>query len=135
MLWLPDDHTAGLSGKDPYPSAQVADNDLAVGRMTSDISHSNIWSFSAVFVLEDDPQAGTDHVDGLRSTMFIASPYVKRGVVNNSYYTQLNVVKTMEQILGVAPMNQEGRAAVPMFDAVTNKPDFTPFTTRPTRFR
>jgi len=131
MLWVPDDHTAGLSGKDPYPSAQVADNDLTVGRMISDISHSNIWSSSAVFVLEDDPQAGADHVDGHRSTMFIASPYAKRGVVNNAYYTQLNVVKTMEQILGVAPMNQEDRAAVPMFDAFTNKPDFTPFTTRP----
>lgn len=131
MLWVPDDHTAGLSGKDPYPSAQVADNDLAVGRIISDISHSNIWASSAVFVLEDDPQAGADHVDGHRSTMFIASPYAKRGMVNDSYYTQLNVVKTMEQILGVAPMNQEDRAAVPMFDAFTNKPDFTPFTTLP----
>ena len=71
-----------------------------------------IWSSSAVFVLEDDPQAGADHVDGHRSTTFIANPYAKRGVVNDAYYTQLNVVKTMEQILGVAPMNPEDRAAV-----------------------
>ena len=131
MLWVPDDHTAGLSGTDPYPSAQVADNDLAVGRMISAISHSSIWSSSAVFVVEDDPQAGADHVDGHRSTMFVASPYAKRGVVNSSYYTQLNVVKTIEQILGIAPMNQEDRAAVPMFDAFTNKPDLTPYTTLP----
>ncbi len=131
MLWVPDDHTAGLSGTDPYPSAQVADNDLAVGRIISDISHSNIWSSSAVFVVEDDPQAGADHVDGHRSTMYIASPYAKRDVVDSSYYTQLNLVKTVEQILGVAPMNQEDRAAEPMFDAFTNKPDFTPFTAVP----
>ena len=131
MLWVPDDHTAGLGGKVPYPSATVADNDLAVGRMISDISHSNIWSSSAVFVVEDDPQAGVDHVDGHRSTMFVASPYAKRGAVNSSYYTQLNLVKTIEQILGVPPMNQEDRAAEPMFNAFTNKPDFTPFTTLP----
>jgi YVTN family beta-propeller protein len=131
MLWVPQDHTAGTSGTDPYPSAMVADNDLAVGRILSDISHSSIWSSSAVFVVEDDPQAGVDHVDGHRSTMFIASPYAKRGVVNSTYYTQLNLVKTMEQILGIPPMNQEDRAATPMTDAFTNTPDFAPFTTLP----
>ncbi|MDQ2728416.1 MAG: hypothetical protein M3Y91_11260, partial [Actinomycetota bacterium] len=131
MLWVPDDHTAGTSGTDPYPSAQVADNDLAVGRMISDISHSSIWPSSAVFVVEDDPQNGVDHVDGHRSTMYVASPYAKRGLVNSSYYTQLNLVKTIEQILGVPPMNQEDRAAEPMFNAFTNTPDLTPFSTLP----
>ncbi len=131
MLWVPDDHTSGTSGTDPYPTAAVADNDLAVGRIVDAISHSQFWKDSAVFVLEDDSQNGTDHVDGHRSTLFVASPYAKRGVVNSTYYTQLNVVKTIEQILGIAPMNQEDRAAVPMTDAFTNKPDLTPFTTRP----
>jgi len=131
MLWVMDDHTAGLSGNVPYPSAMVADNDLAVGRIISYISHSNIWSSSAVFVVEDDPQNGADHVDGHRSIAFIASPYAKRGAVNSTYYSQLNMVKTIEQILGVPPMNQEDRAAVPMSDAFTDHPNFAPFKTLP----
>jgi len=80
-----------------------------------------------VFVVEDDSQNGVDHVDGHRAPLMIASPYAKRGIVDNSYYTQLNVVKTIEQILGVAPMNQEDRAAWPMFNAFTNTPDFAPY--------
>ncbi|MGW4487427.1 bifunctional YncE family protein/alkaline phosphatase family protein [Amycolatopsis sp. NPDC004368] len=124
---LPNDHTGGPA----TPRAQVADNDLAVGRMISDISHSRFWKDSAVFVFEDDTQAGTDHVDGHRAPFFIASPYAKRGVVNSEYFTQVNAVKTVEQILGMQPMNQEDRAATPMFSAFTDKPDFTPYTTAP----
>ena len=131
LLWLPDDHTAGISGKDPYPTAMVADNDLGVGRIVDTISHSKDWKDSAIFVLEDDSQAGTDHVDGHRAPLYVISPYAKTGVVDSTYYSQLNVVKTIEQILAVAPMNQEDRAAEPMFDAFTNTPDLTPFSVRP----
>ncbi|HEX2904052.1 MAG TPA: phosphoesterase, partial [Jatrophihabitans sp.] len=131
MLWVPDDHTAGTSGNSPFPTAAVADNDLAVGRIIDTISHSKFWKDSAIFVVEDDPQAGADHVDGHRSTFFLASPYAKRGVVNDTYYTQLNLVKTIETILGIAPMNQLDRAAEPMTDVFTDKPNFTPFTVRP----
>jgi YVTN family beta-propeller protein len=131
MLWVPDDHTAGTSGASPYPTAAVADNDLAVGRMIDAISHSQFWKDSAVFVVEDDSQAGVDHVDGHRSTLFVASPYAKRGVLNDTYYSQLNVVKTIEQILGVAPMNQEDRAAVPMTDAFTSTPNVKPYSAQP----
>jgi Phosphoesterase family len=76
-------------------------------------------------------QNGVDHVDGHRAPLMIVSPYAKRAVVDNTYYSQLNVVKTIEQILGIAPMNQEDRAASPMFGAFTFAPDFTPYTVRP----
>ena len=131
LLWVPDDHTSGISGTDPYPSAQVADNDLAVGRIVDTITHSKDWKDSAIFVLEDDSQAGADHVDGHRAPLYIVSPYAKKGVVNSTYYSQLNVVKTIEQMLDIAPMNQEDRAAEPMFDAFTNKADLQPFTALP----
>jgi YVTN family beta-propeller protein len=131
LLWVMDDHTAGVGSGDPYPTAEVADNDLAVGRIIDTISHSSIWKDSLVMVVEDDAQNGVDHVDGHRAPLLIASPYAKRDFVDNSYYTQLNVVKTIEQILGIAPMNQEDRAAVPMTTAFTNTPDYAPYTYKP----
>jgi YVTN family beta-propeller protein len=127
VMWVMQDHTGGT----PTPTAMVADNDLATGRIISDVSHSSVWKNSAVFVEEDDTQAGIDHVDGHRGPFFIASPYATRGVVNNTYYTQLNVDKTIEQILGAKPMNQMDEAAVPMYDAFTNTPNFTPYTVLP----
>jgi phospholipase C len=127
IMQLPDDHTGGT----PTPTAEVADNDLAVGRIVSNISHSQFWKSSAVFVLEDDTQAGDDHVDGHRGPLLIASPYANRGVINNDYYSQINVVKTIEQILGIQPMNQMDRAAVPMYSAFTNTPDDTPYNAVP----
>jgi YVTN family beta-propeller protein len=131
LLWMPDDHTSGLNSGNPYPVAQVADNDLAVGRMVQDISHSRFWKDSAIFVLQDDPQNGVDHVDGHRSPIWVISPYAKRGAVDHSYYSQINVVRTVEQILGVPPMNQEDRAAAPMYSAFTNSPDFRPYDAQP----
>ena len=131
LIWLPDDHTSGVGSGNPNPVAQVADNDLALGRIIDTISHSKFWKNSAVFAVEDDTQAGADHVDGHRGPLLVASPYAKRGIVDSTYYTQLNVVRTIEQILGIAPMNQEDRAAEPMSRAFTNKPDFTPYTVVP----
>jgi YVTN family beta-propeller protein len=127
IMWLPDDHTGGT----PSPTAEVADNDLAVGRVVDEISHSSVWKSSAIFTLEDDSQAGDDHVDGHRAPLLVASPYAKRGVINDTYYSQINVVKTIEQILGAQPMNQMDRAAVPMYDAFTNTPDDAPYTAVP----
>jgi hypothetical protein len=131
LIAMPQDHTAGTTGTDPYPTAMVADNDLAVGRIVDTISHSRFWKDSAVFVLEDDSQNGVDHVDGHRAPLWIVSSYAKRGILDSTYYTQINVVRTIEQILDIAPMNQMDRAAEPMFDAFTNKPDFTPYTVLP----
>jgi YVTN family beta-propeller protein len=132
VFTLGDDHTSGVNGGSiPYPTAQAADNDLAVGRMVDAISHSRFWSTSAIFVLEDDPQAGVDHVDGHRSLLEVISPYAKRGSVNSDYYTQINVVKTIEQILRISPMNQEDRVAEPMWNAFTEKGDFSPYASLP----
>ena len=131
MMWLPDDHTSGVNSGDPYPTAAVADNDLALGRIVSDISHSQFWKDSAVFVVEDDPQNGVDHVDGHRSVLYLASPYARRGALDSTYYTQVNVVKTIEQILGIPPMNQMDRAAVPITEAFTTHADNTPYSVRP----
>jgi YVTN family beta-propeller protein len=132
LLRVPNDHTSGIKTGQPNPTAMVADNDLATGRIVSDISHSRFWKDSAIFILEDDPQNGVDHVDGHRSILMVASPYAKRNAVNHHYYSQINVVRTIEQILGIRPMNQMDRAAIPMFDTFTDRPDFRPYDTLPT---
>jgi YVTN family beta-propeller protein len=130
LMWVPDDHTASPGSGDPDPVAEVADNDLAVGRIVSTISHSRWWKSTAIFVLEDDPQNGIDHVDGHRSVLWVASPY-SRARVNDDNYSQINVVRTIEQILGIKPMNQEDHSAVPMYSAFTSQPDFAPYNVRP----
>ncbi|MFI6646907.1 phosphoesterase [Streptomyces sp. NPDC050529] len=123
MFWLSSDHTGGPANA----AAQVADNDLAVGRMVDEISHSAYWKDSAIFVVEDDSQAGLDHVDGHRAPIQIISPYARRGVVDSHYYTQITMIRTIEQILGIHPMNQKDSAATPMTGAFTRKADLTPF--------
>ena len=111
ILWIMDDHTGGP----PTPQAEQADNDLAVGRIIDYISHSNIWSSSAIFIEEDDAQNGVDHVDGHRSPGYIVSPYVVQGgPTDHTYYTQVNMTRTIEQILGLPPMNQFDLVASPM---------------------
>jgi YVTN family beta-propeller protein len=127
MFWLSSDHTGGP----PSPAAQVADNDLAVGKIVDTISHSKYWKDSAIFVVEDDSQAGLDHVDGHRAPIQIISPYAQHGVVDDHYYSQITMVRTIEQILGIHPMNQMDSAATPMAAAFTNKPDYTPFNAVP----
>lgn len=131
LMWLMNDHTEGTAPGAITPSAHVADNDLALGRIVDQISHSRYWNNSAIFVIEDDSQNGVDHVDGHRNPTLVISPYARRGAVVHTYYSQLNVMRTIEQILGLPPMNQEDLAAEPMFDAFTNRPDFTPYTFLP----
>ncbi len=123
MLWLSSDHTGGP----PNPIAQVADNDLAVGKIVDHISHSKYWKDSAIFVIEDDTQNGVDHVDGARGPVEIISPWAQHGVVDSHYYTQITVVRTIEQILGITPMNQKDTAATPMWSAFRMRPDFRPY--------
>ncbi|MFC1440585.1 bifunctional YncE family protein/alkaline phosphatase family protein [Streptacidiphilus sp. N1-10] len=130
MFWLSSDHTGGPAS----PAAQVADNDLATGKMIDEITHSKYWKDSAIFVVEDDSQAGLDHVDGHRAPIQIISPYAQRtGVVDDHYYTQITMIRTIEQILGIHPMNQKDSAATPMTAAFTSKPNYTPFTALPNR--
>jgi YVTN family beta-propeller protein len=129
MFWLSNDHTGGPAS----PAAQVADNDLAVGRMVDTISHSKYWKDSAIFVVEDDSQAGLDHVDGHRAPIQIISPYAQHGTVDNHFYSQITMVRTIEQMLGIQPMNQKDSAATPMTTAFTKKPNYAPFTAVPNR--
>ena len=125
ILWVMDDHTGGP----PTPDAEQADNDLAVGRIIDYISHSNVWSSSAIFIEEDDAQNGVDHVDGHRSPGYIVSPYVvQNGPTDHTYYTQVNMTRTIEQILGLPPMNQFDLVASPMRTAfVKGTPPATNF--------
>jgi len=133
MLWVMADHTEGTSPGYPTPGAMVADNDLATGRIVDAISHSRFWRSSAIFIVEDDSQNGVDHVDGHRTITFVASPYARRGAVDSTYYTQVNLTRTIEQILGLPPMNQVDLAAEPMWDVFTDTPDFRPFEYREAR--
>ena len=129
ILWVMCDHTGGP----PTPDAEQADNDLAIGRIIDYISHSKVWHSSAIFLEEDDAQNGVDHVDGHRSPGYIVSPYaVQNGPTDHTYYTQVNMTRTIEQILGLPPMNQFDLVASPMRTAfVQGEPpeeNFKPWT-------
>src|SRR5262249_42372616 len=131
LLLLYVDHTEGTSPGFPTPRAQVADNDLALGRIVEAISKSRYWNESAIFVTEDDSQDGLDHVDGHRTVGFVISPWVRHGAVDSNFYTIINMYRTIEQILGLSPLNQFDLAAEPMFSVFSGKPDLTPYTARP----
>lgn len=131
IMLLPNDHTSGTRPGSPTPRAAVADNDLALGQIIEAISHSKFWKETCIFVTEDDPQAGLDHVDGHRTVGMVISPYTKRNEVISTYYSQINMVRTMENILGIPPMNQFDMAAEPMNDCFIDIPDFTPYKALP----
>ena len=97
-----------------------------------DISHSRFWKSTAIFVMEDDTQNGVDHVDGHRGPVWVISPYSRPDVVNDNYYNQVDAVRTIENILGIKPMNQEDGTATPMYSAFTDHPDFAPYNALPT---
>lgn len=123
MVWLSSDHTGGTAD----PKAMVADNDLALGKIVDEISHSPYWKDSAIFVAEDDSQDSADHVDGHRAPIQVISPYAVHGKTVSTFYSQISMVRTIEQILGAQPLNQKLAAATPMTDAFTDKPDLTPY--------
>jgi len=131
IMLLPNDHTSGTRPGRPTPRAAVADNDLALGQIVEAISHSKFWNETCIFVTEDDPQAGLDHVDGHRTVALVISPYTKRGDVISTYYSQINMVRTMENILGIPPMNQFDLAAEPMADCFVDTPNFAPYEALP----
>jgi YVTN family beta-propeller protein len=132
MMWISSDHTGGP----PNAVAMQADNDLALGRFVDAISHSSIWSSSAIFVTEDDAQTGVDHVDGHRSPGYVISPYVIQSTgdstyVDSTFYTQVNMTRTIEQILGIKPMNHSDLVASPMATLFLDNPpadNFLPWT-------
>jgi YVTN family beta-propeller protein len=133
IIRLGDDHTSGTEAGRPTPRAMIAENDRALGRLLESISHSRIWSESAILVLEDDAQNGPDHVDAHRSVLLMASPFAKRGVVDSTLYTTSAVLRTMELVLGLPPMSQYDAAATPMYAAFQPTPVLKPFTGLPAR--
>jgi len=132
LLYLPDDHTHGTTPGKPRPAASVADNDLAVGRVVEAVSHSAYWNDTAVFILEDDAQNGADHVDAHRSIAFEISKYSpgspEHPFVDHHFYTTVNLIHTIETLLGLPPMNQnDGYAPLmgPLFSGTGNQAAFT----------
>ena len=130
VMVLPQDHTSGTTPGMPTPNAMVADNDLAVGRIVEAISRSKFWPKTAIFVIEDDPQNGWDHVDGHRSPCLVLSPYTRRGKTISEFYNQTSVLHTIESILGVPPMNQLDAMAPVMTKCFADRPDLTPYQVR-----
>jgi YVTN family beta-propeller protein len=130
LVRLPHDHfgststaIAGLR----TPSLQMADNDYAIGQLVDYISHSQYWHNTAMFILEDDAQSGGDHVDAHRSFAYVISPYSRRGVTISTNYDTVNVLRTMEDLLGIDHLNQSDANAAAMVDVLTDHPDFTPY--------
>jgi len=130
LVRLPNDHTAGTKPGSPTPNASVADNDLAVGRVAEVVSNSPYWEDTAIFVLEDDAQNGADHVDAHRSTALVISKYSPRQTqpfVDHNFYTTVNMIHTMETLLGLPTMNNnDAFAAVmaPLFSGAGDQPPF-----------
>jgi YVTN family beta-propeller protein len=116
ILSLPDDHTTGMTPGFPTPRAMVADNDLALARIIEAITKSRFWGSTAVFVTEDDSQSGWDHLSAYRTTGFVISPYSRLQRTVSTTYNQTSLVRTIEQILGLPPMNAIDATATPMFD-------------------
>jgi len=131
IMCLPNNHTSGTKPNFPTPAAQVADNDLALGHIVEAISHSRFWPETCILVIEDDPQAGWDHVSGYRTTAFVISPYTRLGVTVSTQYNHTSLLRTMELILGLPPMNLFDATATPMFDCFTMEPNYAGFTALP----
>jgi YVTN family beta-propeller protein len=127
-VFLPCDHTSGTRPNAPTPRAMVADNDLALGRIVEGIGRSKFWPKTCILVVEDDPQNGFDHVDGHRTVAFAVSPYTRRKAVDSTCYNQTGMVKTIELMLGLPPMNQLDLSATPMRGCFHPTPDLTSFT-------
>ena len=109
LMRLPNDHTAGTRPGFPTPSAMVAENDLAVGRLVEAVSHSLYWQDTAILILEDDAQDGPDHVDAHRSPTLVISKYspgnANQPFVDDTFYTTVSTIHTIEVLLGLPPMN------------------------------
>jgi DNA-binding beta-propeller fold protein YncE len=133
VMRLGNDHTSGFAAGAYTPSAQFADNDLALGQLVSAMSKSRFWKDTAIFVLEDDAQDGPDHVDSHRSIAFVISPYTRQGSVDSTMYNTTSMLRTMELILGLKPMTHFDAAATPMWRAFQTKPDLRPYELEPAR--
>ncbi|MDQ6785954.1 MAG: beta-propeller fold lactonase family protein [Acidobacteriota bacterium] len=121
-----NDHTAGLNENRPTPQFYVAENDYALGRMVEEVSNSPYWKDTAIFVVEDDAQDGADHVDAHRSPAFVISAYNRKGALVHDFHSTVSLIRTMELLLGIAPMNFLDANAAPI-DIFTSEPDLSPY--------
>jgi DNA-binding beta-propeller fold protein YncE len=126
-LLFPNNHTSGTTPGRRTPDALVRDTDAAIGQLVDDISHSKIWPYSAIFVVQDDAQGGADHIDGHRITSLVASPYARRGAVVAERYDHVSVIRTIELILGMKPTYLYDALARPMWEAFTSTPNAAPY--------
>ncbi len=126
IVRLSSDHTAGLNERLPTPQFYVAENDYAVGRVVEEVSSSPYWKDTAIFVVEDDAQDGPDHVDAHRSPAFVISAYNRKGALVHDFHNTVSLIRTMELLLGIRPMNFLDANAVPI-DIFQSEPDFSPY--------
>ncbi|MGH9685405.1 MAG: bifunctional YncE family protein/alkaline phosphatase family protein [Candidatus Acidiferrales bacterium] len=126
IVYLPNDHTSGMRPHMPTPQFYVADNDYALGLLVQEVSSSPYWKDTAIFVLEDDAQNGPDHVDGHRSPALVISAYNRPGALIHDYHSTVSLIRTMELLLGMPPMNQLDASAAPM-DIFQSQPDLAPY--------
>jgi hypothetical protein len=127
IVRLSSDHTAGLRRGMATPQFMVADNDYALGRLVEAVSHSPYWKNTAILVVEDDAQAGPDHVDAHRSPALVITAYNRHGALVHEYHNTVSLIRTLELLLGFAPMNQLDEAAAPI-DLFQSTPDLLPYT-------
>ncbi len=127
LIQLPSNHTQGTAAGASTAKAMVADNDYALGQIVDALSHSKFWKTMQIFIIEDDAQNGVDHVDGHRTVALAVGPYIKRGVVDSTFYSNPGMLKTIELILGLPTMSLFDLIAADMRASFTDKPDFTPF--------
>jgi hypothetical protein len=128
---LPNDHTSGTKAGAPTPVAAVGDNDLALGMVVEALTLSKFWKETAIFVIEDDAQNGSDHVDAHRTVALVISPYAKRGAVDSNMYSTSSMLRSMELILGLEPMTQFDAAARPMYDSFQPTANLAVYQPRP----
>jgi len=131
IMSLPCDHTEGTDPKYPTPRAMMADNDLALGRVVQAVSRSPQWKETCIFIVEDDAQSGPDHVDGHRTVFLAISPYNRRKSVDSSFYTQTNMIRSIEMMLGLDPLNKFDSVADPMVACFRDELDLTPYRAAP----
>ena len=127
VMSMPEDHTKGTTPGAYTPRAMVASNDYAIGELVDAVSHSKYWPSTAIFIIEDDAQDGSDHVDARRTVGLVLSPYVKRGIVDSTFYSTSSMVRTIELLLGLPPMSQYDASATPMYNSFGTAPEVTPF--------
>src|SRR5436305_10335774 len=126
VMRLPNDHTTGVSAGRPTPQFYVADNDYALGLIVEAVSNSPYWKDTAVFVVEDDAQDGPDHVDCHRSVALLVSAYNRAGALVHEFHNTVSLIRTIEMLLGLAPMNQLDSSATPI-NIFRAQPDLRPF--------